>query len=228
VNADGAAYDNAYVYDPYYLSRTSFLLNREAYSGKKLEIGDTIDLPLTDGRKAKFIYASDVRGEKLLLAADDTLSVMTRYGKRGDEYETSDLRKVMQKKEKLLTPEALELMLPVAVRGNDVIAHVPILETKLAKATEKVSSGAIAQQIKNKRSFAAADPSNPKLGELTPKEFKQYEEYIIKRAVWETELKKSIGNFESIDSVRSAFAKFDKQEQSAQTPQIKAILNKIK
>jgi hypothetical protein len=110
------------------LSRTSFLLNCKIYSGMELEIGDVIILPSKDGEKAKFIYALDVDGEKLMLAADDILSEKTRYGAIGCAYEASDLRKVIQRKEELLTPGALDLMLPVEVRGNDVNLQFPVQE----------------------------------------------------------------------------------------------------
>jgi hypothetical protein len=145
VNAGGAG-SHGNVNTANIVARPAFFLNKEFYYGGELAIGDEIELPLNDGQKAKFIYACDVKGKKLMLAADDMLSRETKYGEYGDGYANSDLRKVMQETEKLLTPEALALMLPVEVRGNDVIAQAPALKNvrdvlnKLGKQDENAES----------------------------------------------------------------------------------------
>jgi hypothetical protein len=134
VSPDGNMYVSSYASNPSSLFRASFLLNEETYSGKELKRGDEIELPLKDGQKAKFVYACDyifpghVDGEKFMLAADDVLSKKTGYGENDSKYETSELRKIIQEMERLLTPEALEIMKPVEVRGNNVVMQTPVWE----------------------------------------------------------------------------------------------------
>jgi hypothetical protein len=206
------------------LARPVFLLNQEAYSGGELEIGNEIELPLKDGRKAKFFYALDSNGIKKMLAADDVLSRETIYGEYDCTYETSDLRKTMQSTETLLTQEALALMLPVEVLGNDVIALTPARGTELEKAARKDNNDAI---VKGKRSLAVISPDDPKFSGLTDKEFNAYREYTIQRADLEAEFAETVKEEISVNNVRAALARFDAKEQAAQTPQVKTILKKF-
>jgi hypothetical protein len=226
VTAVGATGNYGNVSYASYLSRASFLLNDETYSGKKLKIGDEIYLPLKDERKAKFVYACDVDGEKLMLAADDMLSEKTIYGRRSSAYETSDVRKFMKLTETRFTPEALALMLPCEVRGNDVIPIEPAQIANHEKAEEKNSNGGTIAQ--GKRSFAIISADDPKFEDLTIKEFVTYKEYTIQKAARAMEFVEAVQNDSSFESVQSALAKFNSQEQGAQTPQVKSILEKIK
>jgi hypothetical protein len=213
-------------YDPIY-ARPAFLLNEEDYRWTIFK-GDKIELSLENGRTAKFVYACDTNDhKKLMLAADDMLFYRTRYSYYRRDYEHSDLREVMQKTEKLFTPRALSCMLPVEVRGYSIIAQSPAQKMQNAETKQNGGNGVAAQNKQTKRNFASVDPDG-----LTEKERMLYQEYTTKRELRKAEFEKSIQKATDqgadIENVRAMLAAFDKQEKSAKTPQIEAILKKIK